>query len=70
MINRREFMRLFGATVWTGLYPHSNGVMGNSMPLANTAHTIGQRLTDQGIHCAFIGKWHLSGAARNAPWIF
>ena len=49
------------STIWTGLYPHTNGVLGNSMPLGNTVHTIGQRLTDQGIHCAFIGKWHLSG---------
>jgi uncharacterized sulfatase len=31
------------------------------MPLGDTTHTIGQRLTDKGIHCAFIGKWHLSG---------
>jgi arylsulfatase A-like enzyme len=49
------------SAVWTGLYPHSNGVWGNSMPVGDTAHTIGQRLTDQGVHCAFIGKWHLSG---------
>lgn len=46
---------------WTGLFPHTNGVMGNSMPLGDTVHTIGQRLNDRGIHCAFMGKWHLSG---------
>lgn len=49
------------SAVWTGLYPHTNGVMGNSMPLGDTVHTIGQRLNDRGIHCAFMGKWHLSG---------
>jgi len=49
------------SALWTGLFPHTNGVWGNSMPLADTTHTIGQRLTDKGIHCAFIGKWHLSG---------
>ncbi len=49
------------SSIWTGLYPHTNGVWGNSMPLGDTTHTVGQRLTDQGIHCAFIGKWHLSG---------
>jgi uncharacterized sulfatase len=49
------------SSLWTGLYPHTNGVWGNSMALGNTTHTIGQRLTDKGIHCAFIGKWHLSG---------
>jgi len=49
------------AAIWTGLFPHTNGVMGNSMPLGDTVHTIGQRLNDRGIHCAFMGKWHLSG---------
>lgn len=49
------------SAVWTGLTPHTNGVWGNSMPLGDTTHTIGQRLTDRGVHCAFIGKWHLSG---------
>jgi uncharacterized sulfatase len=49
------------SAIWTGLYPHTNGVWGNSMPLGDTVHNIGQRLTDRGIHCAFMGKWHLSG---------
>lgn len=49
------------SAVWTGVYPHTNGVWGNSMPLGDTVHTIGQRLHDRGIHCAFMGKWHLSG---------
>jgi uncharacterized sulfatase len=48
------------SAVWTGNFPHTNGVWANSMQLGNREHTIGQRLTDQGIHCAFIGKWHLS----------
>jgi hypothetical protein len=43
------------SAVWTGLYPHTNGVWGNSMPLSDTVHTIGQRLHDRGIHCALIG---------------
>lgn len=49
------------SALWTGLSPHTNGVWGNSMPLGETTHTIGQRLTDKGIHCGFMGKWHLSG---------
>ncbi len=48
------------SAVWTGNYPHTNGVWANSMQLGIKEHTIGQRLTDQGIHCAFMGKWHLS----------
>jgi len=49
------------SALWTGLTPHTNGVWGNSMPLGDTTHTIGQSLTDKGIHCAFMGKWHLRG---------
>ncbi len=49
------------SAIWTGLYPHSNGVWGNSMPLGDTVHTIGQRLHDRSIETAFIGKWHLEG---------
>jgi len=49
------------SAIWTGLYPHTSGVWGNSMALGDVTHTIGQRLTDKGVHCAFIGKWHLSG---------
>ncbi len=49
------------SALWTGLYPHSNGVWGNSMALGETTLTIGQRLTDKGIRCGFMGKWHLSG---------
>ncbi|MES2393991.1 MAG: sulfatase-like hydrolase/transferase [Acidobacteriota bacterium] len=49
------------SAIWTGVTPHTNGVWGNSMPLGDTTHTIGQRLRDKGLHCAFMGKWHLSG---------
>lgn len=49
------------SAIWTGLYPHTSGVMANSMPLGDTTHTIGERLHDRGIECAFMGKWHLSG---------
>lgn len=49
------------SALWTGLYPHTNGVWGNSMALGDTVHTIGQRLHDRGIQTALIGKWHLDG---------
>jgi len=49
------------SALWTGMFPHTNGVWGNSMPLGDTVHTLGQHLQDRGIHCAFIGKWHLDG---------
>lgn len=46
--------------IFTGLFPHSNGVWGNDMALGRDARTLGERLTDQGLHAAYIGKWHLS----------
>ncbi|MEG1834664.1 MAG: sulfatase-like hydrolase/transferase [Oscillospiraceae bacterium] len=49
------------SAIFTGLYPHSNGSWANSMPLGANVKTIGQRLSDNDIHTAFIGKWHLDG---------
>lgn len=47
--------------IFTGLFPHSNGVTTNCVPMGANVKTIGQRLDDNGIPCAFIGKWHLDG---------
>ncbi len=49
------------SSIWTGLYPHSNGMWANSMALGSTVHTIGQLLHDRQIDAALIGKWHLDG---------
>jgi uncharacterized sulfatase len=49
------------SSIWTGLYPHTNGVWGNSMPLGDTVHSIGQFLRDRSVDTALIGKWHLDG---------
>ena len=49
------------SAIWTGLYPHGNGVWGNSMPLGSTEHSVGQFLHHRGVHAALIGKWHLDG---------
>ena len=49
------------SAIFTGLFPHSNGSWGNSMPLGDNVKTIGQRLRDQHFHTAYIGKWHLDG---------
>lgn len=47
--------------IFTGIFPHSNGVFTNCMPLGDNVKTIGQRLKDNGIRTAYIGKWHLDG---------
>lgn len=47
--------------IFTGQYPHSCGGWSNTMGISDNTHTIGQRLQDNGIHTAYIGKWHLDG---------
>jgi uncharacterized sulfatase len=49
------------AALFTGIYPHSNGAWGNSMPIGDNVKTVGQRLRDHGVHCGYIGKWHVDG---------
>lgn len=49
------------AAIFAGTFPHSNGGWANLSPLGSTVKTIGQRVHDNGIHAAFIGKWHLDG---------
>lgn len=49
------------SALFTGMWPHSNGSWANCMPLGANVKTIGQRLRDNGIHTAYIGKWHLDG---------
>ncbi len=49
------------SAIFTGLYPHTNGMTTNSVALGANVKTIGQRLQGQGIHTAYIGKWHLDG---------
>ena len=47
--------------LFTGTYPAWNGSWANGMALGDNVKTIGQRLRDNGYHCAYIGKWHLDG---------
>ena len=49
------------SAMFTGLFPHSNGGWANHLPLGDTVKTIGQRVHDQGVRAAYIGKWHLDG---------
>ncbi len=49
------------SAIFTGTYPHENGVWANSMAPNANVHSIGERLHDEGVQTAFIGKWHLDG---------
>ncbi len=50
------------SSIFTGTFPHTNGMVTNCIALGDNVKTIGQRLTDQGINCGYIGKWHLDGS--------
>lgn len=49
------------AALFTGSYPHSCAGWSNCMGISDNVQNIGRRLGDHGIHCAYIGKWHLDG---------
>jgi uncharacterized sulfatase len=49
------------SAIFTGTFPHSNGAWSNCMPLGDNVQNLGRRLSDQGMHTAFVGKWHLDG---------
>jgi uncharacterized sulfatase len=60
------------SAIFTGLYPHSNGVLGNDIAPHLDLPTLGQRLSAAGFRTAYIGKWHLDGtdyfgSGRAAP---
>ena len=50
------------SAIFTGTFPHTNGMVTNSIALGDNVKTIGQRLSDHGIDCGYIGKWHLDGS--------
>lgn len=49
------------SAIFTGTFPHTNGMVANCIAMGANVKTVGQRLTDQGIHCGYVGKWHLDG---------
>lgn len=49
------------SAIFTGLYPHSNGMVANSMQLGANTKTAGEWLSPHGITCGYVGKWHLDG---------
>ena len=53
------------ASILTGLYPHSNGIMANyetcprNLSVPDHFRTIADFLKCEGYECAYTGKWHL-----------
>ena len=50
------------SAIFTGTFPHTNGMVTNSIAMGDNVKTIGQRLSDNGIRCGYIGKCHLDGS--------
>lgn len=50
------------SAIFTGTFPHTNGMVTNSIAMGDNVKTVGQRLSDNGIACGYIGKWHLDGS--------
>lgn len=50
------------SAIFTGTFPHTNGMVTNSIAMGDNVKTIGQRLGAFDIHCGYIGKWHLDGS--------
>lgn len=49
------------SAIFTGTFPHSNGMITNSVDMGANVKSIGQHLLKQGVHCGYVGKWHLDG---------
>jgi uncharacterized sulfatase len=47
------------SAIFTGLWPHTNGVWANALPLGQHVRNVGQRLNEHEVKTAYIGKWHL-----------
>jgi len=50
------------AALYTGLYPHHNGVTGNGMTLREPVRGINHYLEELGYRCGYAGKWHVDDA--------
>ncbi|MFH8487712.1 sulfatase-like hydrolase/transferase [Streptomyces longisporoflavus] len=49
------------AALFSGTWPHTNGVWANNQAPGRDVPTLGTRLSDAGAATGFIGKWHLDG---------
>ena len=47
------------ATVMTGLYPHTHGIVANNIPLPEQVKTLPEIIGDPDYRTAYMGKWHL-----------
>ena len=53
------------AMLLTGLYPATNRVVANDLPLPEETQTLGELFQGAGYRTGYIGKWHLDGVPRS-----
>lgn len=53
------------AMLLTGLYPATNRVVANDLPLPEETPTLGEFFQGAGYRTGYIGKWHLDGVPRS-----
>ncbi len=57
------------ASILTGKYAHTHGVVTNDLRLGDDQRTLAEILYEQGYDTAFIGKWHLDGGPREPGFV-
>lgn len=62
----------FRATLFSGQYPTTHGVISNHRPLLPRQPALAELMSDAGYHTSFMGKWHASGGCFGhhfvSPW--
>lgn len=57
------------ATIYTGLYPHEHGTIGNATGWSRASPHIFGAMQTWGYRVGFVGKWHLGTTNRKPPWV-
>ena len=58
----------FRGSLFTGKYPHTNGMRGNHYPMPLGQSFLPEILRDSGYRTGYVGKWHLDGGIKHG-WV-